>query len=187
MNIFSDNITKLDSINRRMFIITAAKMIIFGGIISRMFFLQVKQNDKYLTLSDKNRIREWKLAPVRGDFTDYFGNIIAGNFEAYELHMIPEEVEDFRYTIYRIKDLGLLINVTIAFQYPYLLINDQVPDDPLFIDKVGYSCNDWENLNCNQADIVYPDAYTIKDTNNIIYNIQLPNKLQIAHEYPQFS
>ena len=102
---FSDNITKLNSINRRMFIIATAKIIIFGGIISRMFFLQVKQNDKYLTLSDKNRIREWKLAPVRGDFKDYFGNIIAGNFEAYELHMIPEEVEDFRYTIYRIKDL----------------------------------------------------------------------------------
>ena len=105
MNRFSDSITKLNSINRRMFIIAAAKIIIFGGIIGRMFFLQVKQNDKYLTLSDKNRIREWKLAPVRGDFKDYFGNIIAGNFEAYELHMIPEEVEDFRYTIYRIKDL----------------------------------------------------------------------------------
>ena len=105
MNKFSDNIIKLNSINRRMFILAAAKIIIFGGIVSRLFFLQVKQNDKYLTLSDKNRIREWKLAPVRGDFKDYFGNIIAGNFEAYELHIIPEEVEDFRYTIYRIKDL----------------------------------------------------------------------------------
>ncbi len=105
MNKFSDNITKLNSINRRIFILTAAKVIIFGGIISRLFFLQVKQNDKYLTLSDKNRIREWKLAPVRGEFTDFFGNIIAGNFEAYELHIVPEEVEDFRYTIYRIKEL----------------------------------------------------------------------------------
>ena len=105
MNKFSDNITKLNSINRRMFIIAAAKILIFGGIISRMFFLQVKQNDKYLTLSDKNRIREWKLAPIRGEFKDYFGNTIAGNFEAYELHIVPEEVEDFRYTIYRIKDL----------------------------------------------------------------------------------
>ena len=105
MNKFSDSITKLNSINRRMFILSAAKILIFGGIISRMFFLQVKQNDKYLTLSDKNRIREWKLAPVRGYFKDYFGNTIAGNFEAYELHIIPEEVEDFRYTIYRIKDL----------------------------------------------------------------------------------
>jgi len=75
------------------------------GIVSRLFFLQVKENKKYLTLSDKNRIREWKLAPVRGEFHDYFGNIIAGNFEAYQLHVIPEQVEDFRYVIYRLKDL----------------------------------------------------------------------------------
>jgi penicillin-binding protein 2 len=75
------------------------------GLVSRLFFLQVKENKKYLTLSDKNRIREWKLAPVRGEFHDYFGNIIAGNFEAYQLHIIPEQVEDFRYVIYRLKDL----------------------------------------------------------------------------------
>ena len=75
------------------------------GLVSRLFFLQVKENKKYLTLSDKNRIREWKLAPVRGEFKDYFGNTIAGNFEAYQLHVIPEQVEDFRYVIYRLKDL----------------------------------------------------------------------------------
>ena len=105
INSSSDNVKKLNSINRRMFITGSLKFFIMLGIVSRMFFLQVKQNDKYLTLSDKNRIREWKLAPVRGDFIDYFGNTIAGNFEAYELHVIPEEIEDFRYTIYRIKDL----------------------------------------------------------------------------------
>ncbi len=101
----SDNVLKLNSINRRMFILTAAKVIILGGIVSRLFFLQVKENKKYLTLSDKNRIREWKLPPVRGNFEDYFGNTIAGNFEAYQLHLIPEEVENFRYTINRIKNI----------------------------------------------------------------------------------
>ena len=101
----SDNVTKLNSINRRMFILAAAKVIILGGIVSRLFFLQVKENKKYLTLSDKNRIREWKLPPVRGEFQDYFGNTIAGNFEAYQLHLIPEQVENFRYTINRIKNI----------------------------------------------------------------------------------
>ena len=105
MNKFSDNITKLNSINRRMFIIAAAKILIFGGIISRMFFLQVKQNDKYLTLSDKNRIRENKLPPVRGEFKDYFGETIAGNLDVYELHVIPEQVEDFRILITRVKQI----------------------------------------------------------------------------------
>ncbi len=101
----SDSATKLNSLNRRMFILGAAKIIILGGIVSRLFFLQVKENKKYLTLSDKNRIREWKLPPIRGEFQDYFGNTIAGNFEAYQLHIIPEEVEDFRYVIYRVKEL----------------------------------------------------------------------------------
>ncbi len=105
INSSSDNVKKLNSINRRMFITGTLKFLIMTGIVSRLFFLQVKENKKYLTLSDKNRIREWKLAPVRGEFKDYFGNIIAGNFEAYQLHVIPEQVEDFRYVIYRLKDL----------------------------------------------------------------------------------
>jgi len=105
INSSSDNVKKLNSINRRMFITGSLKFFIMIGIVSRLFFLQVKENKKYLTLSDKNRIREWKLAPVRGEFQDYFGNTIAGNFEAYQLHVIPEQVEDFRYVIYRLKDL----------------------------------------------------------------------------------
>ena len=105
INSSSDNVKKLNSINRRMFITGSLKFFIMIGLVSRLFFLQVKENKKYLTLSDKNRIREWKLAPVRGEFHDYFGNVIAGNFEAYQLHVIPEQVEDFRYVIYRLKDL----------------------------------------------------------------------------------
>ena len=105
INSSSDNVKKLNSINRRMFITGSLKFFIMIGLVSRLFFLQVKENKKYLTLSDKNRIREWKLAPVRGEFKDYFGNVIAGNFEAYQLHIIPEQVEDFRYVIYRLKDL----------------------------------------------------------------------------------
>ena len=101
----SDNVTKVNSINRRMFILSAAKLIIFSGIISRLFFLQVKENKKYLTLSDKNRIREWKLSPIRGEFYDYFDNIIAGNLEVYQLHIVPEQVENFNYVLKRLKDI----------------------------------------------------------------------------------
>ena len=105
INSSSDSVKKLNSINRRMFITGSLKFFVMIGLVSRLFFLQIKENKKYLTLSDKNRIREWKLAPVRGEFHDYFGNVIAGNFESYQLHIIPEQVEDFRYVIYRIKDL----------------------------------------------------------------------------------
>ena len=88
-----------------MFIIGAAKIIIFTGIIASFFSLQVSENKKYLTLSDKNRIREWKLPPTRGDIVDYFGNVIAGNLKVYQLHIIPEQVENFNYLISRLKTL----------------------------------------------------------------------------------
>ena len=101
----SDNATKSSSIGRRIFIFSAAKVIILGCIVSRLFFLQVKENKKYLTLSDKNRIREWKLPPIRGEFQDFFGNTVAGNFESYQLHIVPEQVENFRYVMNRVKDI----------------------------------------------------------------------------------
>ena len=74
-------VKKIQTINRRMFIIGAAKIIVFTGIIDRLFSIQIKENKKDLTLSDKNRLREWRLPPVRGEFLDYFGNVIAGNRE----------------------------------------------------------------------------------------------------------
>ena len=101
----SDNLKKASVINRRMFIISAAKAFIFIGIVARLFSLQVNETKKYLTLSDKNRIREWKLPPIRGEFHDYYGKIVAGNFKVYQLHLIPEQVEDFKYIIKRIKDI----------------------------------------------------------------------------------
>ena len=88
-----------------MFIIGAAKFIVFTGIIARLFSLQITENKKYLTLSDKNRLREWRLPPVRGEFLDYYGNIVAGNLKVYQLHVIPEEVEDFRYLMLRLKEI----------------------------------------------------------------------------------
>ena len=96
---------KTNTINRRMFIFSAAKVVIFFGIIGRMFSLQISENKKYLTLSDKNRLREWRLAPIRGEFEDFFGNTIAGNLKVYQLHVIPEQVEDFRSLMVRLKDI----------------------------------------------------------------------------------
>ncbi len=104
------NARKLQTINRRMFILGAAKVTIFTGIFFRLFSLQINDNKKYLTLSDKNRLREWRLPPVRGEFVDYFGKIIASNTEVYQLHVVPEEVENFRYLMLRLKDILALDN-----------------------------------------------------------------------------
>jgi len=101
----NSNIRKLQTVNRRMFIMGAAKAIVFTGIIIRLFSLQISDSKKYLTLSDKNRLREWRLPPVRGKFFDYFGNVIAGNLKVYQLHVVPEQVENFKYLMSRLKNI----------------------------------------------------------------------------------
>ena len=101
----NSGIRKTDVINRRMFIIGAAKIVVFMGIVARLFSLQINENKKYLTLSDKNRLRETRLPPVRGEFKDFFGNTIAGNLKVYQLHVIPEQVEDFKRLIVRLRDI----------------------------------------------------------------------------------
>ena len=96
---------KRNIVSRRMFILTAAKAIIFGGIITRLFSLQINNNKKYLNLSDENRLREWRLPPVRGDFKDYFGKTIAGNVEIFQLHVVPEEVTNFKVLMFRLRKI----------------------------------------------------------------------------------
>ena len=98
-------IKKTNIVNRRMFIFAAAKAVVFFGIVGRLFSLQINENKKYLTLSDKNRLREARLPPVRGEFEDYFGNRIAKNLTVYQLHVVPEQVEDFKTLIVRLKDI----------------------------------------------------------------------------------
>ena len=108
---------KLKTINRRMFVISAAKAVVFFGIVGRLFSLQINENKKYLTLSDKNRIRESRLPPIRGEFIDFFGNTIAGNFKVYQLHVIPEQVEDFRDLMVRLKVILNFDNKKLAYLF----------------------------------------------------------------------
>ena len=126
-------VKKVQTINRRMFIIGAAKLIVFTGIIVRLFSLQITDNKKYSNLSDKNRLREWKLPPIRGEFLDYFGNIIAGNLEVYQLHVIPEEVENFKYLMLRLREI-LIINDK-EFNKIIKRKNNQKPWETLIISK----------------------------------------------------
>ncbi len=108
---------KLKTINRRMFIFSAFKGIVFVGIIARLFSLQINENKKYLTLSDKNRLRETRLPPIRGEFKDYFGNTIAGNLKVYQLHVIPEQVENFKSLAIRLRDILEFSNETLSKIY----------------------------------------------------------------------
>ena len=110
MRSFSETFqNKSKLISRRMFILTSIKIGVFVSIISRLFYLQISENIKYRSLSDKNRFREWKMVPERGIIEDYYGNKIADNVQTFQLHMVPEDVPNMEELFFR---LARIINFT---------------------------------------------------------------------------
>ena len=106
MSLFTEPFqNKAKLISRRMFILSTLKIGIFISIISRLFYLQISENIKYRSLSDKNRFREWKLVPERGIIEDYFGKKLAANIQSFELHMIPEDVPNIETLFFRLSKI----------------------------------------------------------------------------------
>ncbi len=106
MSIFSETFqNKANLISRRMFILSTIKVGVFVSIISRLFYLQISENIKYRSLSDKNRFREWKLVPQRGIIEDFFGNKIADNTQTFQLYMTPEDVPNLEELFFKLSKI----------------------------------------------------------------------------------
>ena len=67
--------------------------------------MQINENKKYLTLSDKNRLREWRLPPSSRRFFRFFSENYCRKYRVYQLHVIPEEVKILKSLMVRLKDI----------------------------------------------------------------------------------
>jgi len=94
---------------------SVSKAVILVGIFGRLVSLQINESKKYMTLSDKNRFREWRLAPKRGLIRDYFNNEIASNKKVYQLHITPENTQNIDSLFFRLKNILNLSNEKIFF------------------------------------------------------------------------
>ena len=108
-----NTVIKSKLIGRRMFILTAAKTVVLVGVLARLISLQINESTKYKTLSDKNRFREWKIAPERGVIKDYFNREIASNTQVYQIHLIPENTQNIEAIFFRLKSILNLSNKKI--------------------------------------------------------------------------
>ena len=113
----ASSVQKGRTISRRLFILTAAKILLFAGITSRLYSLQISDREKYEILSDKNRIKEWKTPPQRGLITDYYNKILADNDRVFQAHLSLDEVKNFDETIFRLRNIINLSNYELRKIY----------------------------------------------------------------------
>jgi len=133
-----NTVIKSKLIGRRMFLITAAQAVVMVGLVGRLISLQINQFTKYKSLSDKNRFREWKLAPERGIIKDFFDKEIASNEPLYQVHLVPENVKNLNKLFVRLK---AILNITDKrVSYLKRLIKKQKPWEPVVVsDNLNWS------------------------------------------------
>ena len=98
---------------RRLFIgraILAAviSVILLGIVIARLVQLQVFNHELFAEKSQGNRVRIETVPPIRGLVFDRKGRVIAENLPAYQLELIPEQVDDIDDTLQRLAALNLI-------------------------------------------------------------------------------
>lgn len=93
----------------RLLIALAVVMTGFATLLGRFFYLQVLQYEKYHTLAESNRISLVPIPPSRGIITDRNGVVLAHNYSAYTLEIVPSRVESLEGTI---NELAQIIEIT---------------------------------------------------------------------------
>ena len=150
-----NTVIKSKLISRRMFLLSIGKAAVVVGIIGRLISLQINESKKYKTLSDKNRFREWKLAPERGVIKDYFNQEIASNRQVYQIHLIPENARSINELFFRLKSI---LNITDRKIFSIKKkIKKQKPWEPIIIsDNLNWSEFSRINLFLNELPGVEP-------------------------------
>ena len=133
-----NTIIKSKLISRRMFLLSVGKAIVVIGVLGRLISLQINESKKYKTLSDKNRFREWKLAPERGVIKDYFNQDIASNRQVYQIHLIPENTNNINQIFFRLKSILKISDKRISSLKKRII--KQKPWEPIIVsDNLDWS------------------------------------------------
>jgi penicillin-binding protein 2 len=82
-----------------------AVLIAFGALLARFIYLQVIQRDYYHTKAEDNRISIVPIPPNRGLILDRNGVVLARNYSAYTLEIMPAKVTDLEGTITRLAEV----------------------------------------------------------------------------------
>ena len=92
----------------RVILASVFSVLLLGMVIARLVQLQVIDHELFAEKSQGNRVRIEPVPPIRGLIFDRNGTVIAENLPAYQLELIPEQVEDLEDTLNRLAAIELI-------------------------------------------------------------------------------
>ena len=98
---------------RRLFLSRAVlaavvSILLLGLVIARLVQLQVVDHELFAEKSQGNRVRIEPVPPIRGLVFDRRERVLAENLPAYQLELIPEQVDDIDDTLQRLAAINLV-------------------------------------------------------------------------------
>jgi len=77
-------------------------ILAFFGLVSQLFYLQVIQGERYVFLSENNRVRIKRVPGTRGMVLDQQGQLLVDSRPSFDLMFVPEDAEDADATLRRL-------------------------------------------------------------------------------------
>ena len=92
----------------RVILAAVVSLLLLGTVVARLIQLQVVDHELFAEKSQGNRVRIEPVPPIRGLVFDRKGRVIAENLPAYQLELIPEQVDDIDDTLNRLAAINLI-------------------------------------------------------------------------------
>ncbi len=102
---YSEDKKQYSILNRRSFILYLLKLSLFSIVGWRLYNIQIKDSDKYKTLSKNNQIDIEILYPIRGKILDIKNKVLVSNKKVYDVYVIPEKTSNINETLNQISKI----------------------------------------------------------------------------------
>ncbi|WP_289101808.1 penicillin-binding protein 2 [uncultured Marinobacter sp.] len=102
---FKDTVAERRLFQRRALVMLVLVMLVLGGLLARMYQLQIVEHEIYTTLSDKNRVQVQSVPPPRGLVYDRNNLLLAENRPVFSLTLVPERIGSMDETLARLTEI----------------------------------------------------------------------------------
>ena len=92
----------------RVILASIVSLLLMGSVVARLVQLQIVDHELFAEKSQGNRVRIEPVPPIRGLVFDRKGRVVAENLPAYQLELIPEQIDDLDDTLTRLASINLI-------------------------------------------------------------------------------
>ena len=169
---YSDDKKQYSVLNRRTFFLYILKLSLFTVVGWRLFNIQIKDSEKYKTLSKNNQIDVEIIYPLRGKILDKNNKILVENKKVFDVYLIPENTKDVNVTL---NELSKIVKIDFSKKRKILELSKKVKK----FEKIKILENiDWNTLEKIEANkfktqgiFISQDFMRIYKYNNIFSHI----------------